>query len=111
MASIEEVEELPETTRGAGGFGSTGVSEDVKLQDQENQGNVANTKRQKTSQCESLLLFLHDMSKVIGDERKSTLKVAALSEDVRLVAAMKEYEKTQSSSELIETVDIIIKNL
>ena len=51
------------------------------------------------------------MCKVIGDERKSTLKVAALSEDVRLIAAMKEYERTQSSSELIETVDIIIKNL
>ncbi len=111
MASIEVVEELPETTRGAGGFGSTGVSEDVKLQDQENQCNTANTKRQRTSQCESLLLFLHDMCKVIGDERKSTLKVAALSEDVRLIAAMKEYERTQSSSELIETVDIIIKNL
>lgn len=26
MAPIEEVNELPETTRGAGGFGSTGIA-------------------------------------------------------------------------------------
>ena len=105
MASIEEVDELPETKRGAGGFGSTGVSEDV-----ENKGDIANTKRQRTSQCETLLLFLHDVSSLIGDKRKSSLKAAALKEDVRLVAAMKEYMKTQSRAELIETVDIIIKN-
>ena len=30
MASVEEVEDLPDTARGAGGFGSTGVSQPVE---------------------------------------------------------------------------------
>jgi hypothetical protein len=118
MANIEEVAELSATTRGAGGFGSTGVSGSVPAQDENTNVNVkvaaassddSTAKRHKSSNVPSeLLLFLHEVSSVLGADRVQSLKPLALSGDARLLAAHDEYRLTKSNSELLSTIDIVL---
>jgi hypothetical protein len=54
------------------------------------------------------LLFIASVSTEIGDERRKKVKALALSGDKRVVAAMLEYRGTGSSTNLIETLDLIL---
>ncbi len=135
MASLEEVTELPASERGTGGFGSTGVSSANRDADVSNEI----TKRLKTGNtlCQNnfmslfftftsiistpdnsadaetisrLLVFLDSMSESLGDQRRVALKKLALQSDIRVIAAMEEYNTSQSISALLETVDILLDN-
>ena len=113
MASVEEVQELTSTDRGAGGFGSTGVNVGNAAQEiglgQESACAVKRIREASAGAEGDMLLFLHEVAAVIGETRKTQLKAAALECDSRLFAAMSEYRCTSSDVDLVETLDIIIK--
>eukprot|EP00618_Florenciella_parvula_P014253 CAMPEP_0119467264 /NCGR_PEP_ID=MMETSP1344-20130328/1533_1 /TAXON_ID=236787 /ORGANISM="Florenciella parvula, Strain CCMP2471" /LENGTH=246 /DNA_ID=CAMNT_0007499621 /DNA_START=147 /DNA_END=887 /DNA_ORIENTATION=+ len=128
MAPVEEVEELPDTNRGAGGFGSTGVTN--ALQENSNSTNTLPDAAAPAAKracldaaapppvpdapallpAAQLLLFLSDLevAGALDAETKKSLKAFALSTDERMVACMQVYQTNGVAAEAAETLSVLL---
>jgi dUTP pyrophosphatase len=117
MAEAVEVDELPETTRGVDGFGSTGGSAAVREDERPpvHTGGVAAVPPKPTdgepgdtALRGQLLLFVRNISTddsfAVSDEVRRVLKSLALKGDPRLAAAMFAYQKTNDPADLADTL-------
>eukprot|EP00953_Heterococcus_sp_UTEX-ZZ885_P027478 14740-Heterococcus_DN1.PRE.3 len=118
MAEAIEVEELPETTRGVDGFGSTGgsaaVAEAAETDAVITSGIAAVPPKPSdgepgdTALRGQLLLFVRNISTddsfAVSDEVRRVLKSLALKGDPRLAAAMFAYQKTNDPADLADTL-------
>ena len=101
MAPAVEVQELSETERGAGGFGSTGVSEDVPV----GQKRPISPSTSSISVADLLSLIESDD---IPSELRTSLKILALKQDEGLVAAVSVYSKSGNKDSLLETLRMLV---
>eukprot|EP01041_Mallomonas_annulata_P001477 gene1478-2840_t len=115
MAKVVEVDELSVTSRGSGGFGSTGVSDsNIHASDEVSKRPRNNDALKSTiasaNHMEELLLFVQDILPMVGPEKKTQLKSLVLAGDLRLLAAMKVYRSDNKEDELKETIDLILSS-
>jgi len=119
MAPLREVDELPSTERGAGGFGSTGMTGSIesKGSGESSSSKVRVVAPDGQQSVKELLLFLNGLGdqdnapwiETFGsyDEAKKRLKPLALDNNIGLVAAMQAYEINGDFEDLVETLFII----
>jgi hypothetical protein len=63
---------------------------------------------ENTSSLDDLMLFIHSVSEVVGEERKAKLKMLVLNGgDHKVRAIMAEYSLTSSSSDLNQSIDLV----
>lgn len=99
MVPAVEVEELSDTERGAGGFGSTGISGDVAV----------GQKRPITPSNSSIADLLSLIESVdIPNKLRTSLKALALKQDEGLVAAVEVYGKSGNKDSLMETLRMLV---
>lgn len=104
MVPAVEVQELTETERGAGGFGSTGVSSDTS--------SSGNNKRpiSPTSSIFDLLVFLDGVEELKSKASLRTkLKSLALKEDSRLMACVTVYQANEDMESMLETLKLLVQ--
>ncbi|TFJ80463.1 hypothetical protein NSK_008204 [Nannochloropsis salina CCMP1776] len=117
MAAVVEVEEggeLPETKRGQGGFGSTGVRHQGQLAEREEGGNGEGKRMRVVEGATSvptgaqLLLMLKEVADS-GEDKDwiKSLKPLALAGDTRMYAAWGAYQCNKDMSDLKETLRLI----
>eukprot|EP00640_Fibrocapsa_japonica_P002706 CAMPEP_0113936880 /NCGR_PEP_ID=MMETSP1339-20121228/3638_1 /TAXON_ID=94617 /ORGANISM="Fibrocapsa japonica" /LENGTH=257 /DNA_ID=CAMNT_0000939449 /DNA_START=196 /DNA_END=969 /DNA_ORIENTATION=+ /assembly_acc=CAM_ASM_000762 len=131
MAEVVEVDDLPETARGAGGFGSTGVAGPAAnggattgAPTTEGEGEPPAAKvrvveaaappaaEDKVQAMAQLLAVVNDIDKECGDGSKEVVqkvRAAVVSEDmdVRLQAALLAYKESPNLGSFFETVKLI----
>ena len=104
MVPAMEVQELTETERGAGGFGSTGVSGDAP--------STSNNKRPispgTTGGLSDMLVFLDGVAELKNNASLRTkLKSLALKEDAKLAACVAAYQVNGNVESLLETFKML----
>lgn len=112
MANTMEVSNLDETERGAGGFGSTGVSDDLPANKKTRSVSPPNESDDEISheiEVSDMLAFLLEVDEICqaSKEFRRAVKKLALSKDSSLAAAITVCRKTNNTSDLMETLEII----
>ncbi|KAG5180337.1 deoxyuridine 5'-triphosphate nucleotidohydrolase [Tribonema minus] len=116
MAPALEVQELPETERGAGGFGSTGGSRSLQsaLPVSEAAAKKVKLADQGADLTAQMLIFVSSLPDGVTASKADCdkLKLCALSDrSTRLLAAIRAYEATSNVAELQDNLRLILRTL
>ena len=108
LAPVVEVEELEETARGEGGFGSTGMQVDKPETDAE-AGLTKRPREEANIKGDLLLLVSEAMKKtLISKEEGAKLKALAFTSDERLAGVLHAFQQNSDDSDLAENLKLVI---